>query len=413
MTIFIPILYAVLLGFWLYRDKRFRLRSLPCYTFTVLFLLKCLLGVAYMLFHQKFYDGGDTMKFIRDGKIIYETLFSDPLAYLRLTFGPNAVELPASFQPQLDAMGFWSDTSAYMMVRFNAVANLLTFGNEFGNIVIMAFLSTLGMVALIRAFRKDAELPAMLLVPFLVPTILFWTSGIHKEALLLFTVGITIWGLKQTVQNTWSVWAITSIVVGLLLTYFIRDFIFFLLIPAIIAMFLSQVLSINKLLTFGGVYLVILIVGIWLPVFDGQNYLHLIVDKQWQFMALEAGNSNIQVDKLEPTVWGMVKGLKDALANTFFGPFLLKTTVWFHWLAILDNILIGLLLIWGFWRADKQAYTSNTFSIMLRFIGLSYLVLIGYIVPNIGAISRYRSLALLLLLLGMYAHIRSSRAVHN
>lgn len=413
MTLLLPMLYGLLLAFWLYRDKRFRLYALPCYTVAVLFLVKCGLGVAYMHFHQELYNGGDTMKFIRDGKIVYETLSSDTMAYLRLTFGPNGVDMPASFQPQLDAMGFWSDTSAYMMVRFNALANLFTFGNEYGNIVIMALLSTLGMVALIKVFSRQAVLPALLLVPFLIPSILFWTSGIHKESLLLFSLGISIWGMYKWGGVSKSIWAVIAMALGLTLTYFIRDFIFFLMVPAILGWILSKYINSNKLLVYAGVYALVLVVGYWIPVYEGENYLHLIVEKQQQFMALEAGNSQIAIKHFEPSITAVLLNLPKSLFNTLLGPFLLKADGLIHWAAIIENAGFLLLLVWGAWKTNWKQLWSDNISLLIMFLCATYLILIGYIVPNIGAISRYRSLALLFGLLGLYAHIKANKAVHN
>ena len=97
-------------------------------------LAKCLLAIVYINLHYELFNGGDTWKYVRDGQIIFETLAEDPLKYLRLTFGPNNTELTPWLAPEIDAMGFWGDTSAYSVVRFNALANLSTWASISGSI---------------------------------------------------------------------------------------------------------------------------------------------------------------------------------------------------------------------------------------------------------------------------------------
>ncbi len=187
----LPILYVVVLLLWLLRGRHFRTIGLPHWFLGAVFVVKSLLAVMFLWVHMNYYNGADTARYISDGEIIYHTLFENPAQYLLLTFGPNNLAtIPPLIAEQVEAMGYWFDDGAYMMVRFNALARLFSFGNQYVHGVFVAFLSTLGMWWLFKTLQqKGVPVWPLALGVFGLPSTLFWTSGVHKEGLLAFFLG--------------------------------------------------------------------------------------------------------------------------------------------------------------------------------------------------------------------------------
>lgn len=400
MPIFIlPILYTLLLLLLVWRVKLFRGEGISTWVWTAILLAKCVLGIVYLEVHFGYFNGGDTINYLRDGKIILNTLTEDPLKYLRLTFGPNNTEVTEWLAPQIDAMGYWTDTSAYSVVRFNALANLFTWGNNWGNAILMAFLSYCGVVLLYKAFRPMVSNAWWVLVGMLcVPSVWFWTSGIHKEAMAFFTLSLTLYGMSRIYLEGWLPKYMLYVLIGLAATYVIRDFLVLLLLPLLLAQVLSPVFNEGRVNIYLGIIAFTLIVGSYVPLNNNKTVLEQISGKQEQFSALRAGNSHIPLPTMEPNLLGLAKNLPHALYNQFIAPFALPRTSHLYWPAVIDHVWFTLLFVAGLSSIRKPLLEKPPMLTAL-FFGVMLLVLIGLIVPNLGAIFRYRSLAIPFMLL--------------
>lgn len=357
--------------------------------FIFVFLLKVAAGITYSLA----FEGGDTRVYFHDANtIIYPSLWQNPLKYLYLTFGPNGGEIPAAVLPQVNAMGYWGDTSAYMVVRFNAVVRLFSFGNFYVHVVFMAFMSLMGLVWLHKAFAKamGSATAYSIAAIFLIPSVLFWGSCVLKEGLLLFALGAFFYG-AVLFSKTLSVKSLLLFAMGSFFVFLTRDFVFLLLFPGIFAFFVAANDPGKARWTFPLFYVLFFTAGCVLPVFNGNNFLEIVAYKQNQFLAINEGNTQIDVNPFEPTFAGLVTGLPQALKNSVLGPFFITADSFFHIAVMLENallILVALLLLFS----GKPRF--NQLTVWFLVFSVALLILIGYIVPNVGAIVRYRSLAL-------------------
>lgn len=402
-SILLPILYTLLLVILVWRVKLFRGEGIPAWVWMALLAVKCILGILYIEAHTNLYNGGDTLRYLRDGKIIFSTLTEDPLKYLRLTFGPNGTEITPWITPQVDAMGYFTDTSAYTVVRFNAIANLFTWGNSWANAVLMAFLSYCGILLSYKTFKPLISNHWLVLGALLaVPSVLFWTSGIHKEAMALFTVSLTLYGMSRIYLVGWLPKYMLWVLLGLAGTFLIRDFLVLLLLPLLFAQILSPVFDTGRINIYLAIIAFTLIVGSYVPLNNNQTVLSQIINKQQQFTALSAGNSNIPLPAMEPSLIGLAKNVPHALYNQIIAPFGLSSGSYVHWLAIIDHAWFLLLFVFGLVSIRKPLLEKPPLLTAL-FFGLMLLVLIGLIVPNVGAIFRYRSLAIPFMLLPLLA----------
>jgi hypothetical protein len=400
MPIFIlPLFYTILLALLVWRVKLFRGEGIPAWVWVSILVVKCTLAIAFVEIHFSLFNGGDTINYLRDGKIIFNTLSEDPLKYLRLTFGPNNTAISNWIAPQIDAMGYWTDTSAFSVVRFNALANLFTWGNNWANSVFFAFLSYCGMLLLYKAFRPLISNNWLVLGALLcVPSVWFFTSGIHKEAMALFTLSLAMYGMSRIYLIGWLPKYMLYVLLGLAGTFIIRDFLVMLLLPLLLAQILSPVFDNGRVNIYLGIIACTLIIGSYMPISNNQTILQQIANKQEQFVALRAGNSNIPLPAMEPTLIGLAKNIPYSLYNQFIAPYNLSKTSHLYWLAIIDHTWFLLLVVIGLFSIRKPLLEKPPLLTAL-FFGLMLLVLIGLIVPNVGAILRYRSLAIPFILL--------------
>ncbi|HXH19887.1 MAG TPA: hypothetical protein VNJ07_12475 [Chitinophagales bacterium] len=399
MNLSLPVFYALLFVIVIWRMPLFGDERLPRIFFIAVFSAKVLLA----LFYTKIFSGGDTTTYFDDASvIIYPSLLRTPLKYIYLTLGPNGGAIPEFIRPEVLAMGYWGDTSDYMVVRFNALLCIFSFGNFYVHGVFMAFLSLIGLMWLYRSCLKSTGIysPIVAGALFLIPSVLFWGSGVHKEGMLLFSLGLFFYGGVRLAQK-FTVKNLLIFLAGTTLTYLIRDHVLFILLPGMLAYFITLKNYVRIRFIVPVIYLAVIAAGITLPLFGGKNFPEVISEKQKEFKALEAGSTQIKVKDFKPSFLCLFTNLPQALRNTLLGPFFISPTKTVHYLAIAENVFLVLAVIAFPWITGRPRL--EPFSLMCLLFSVSLLILIGYIVPNVGAIVRYRSIALPFLFLFLYS----------
>jgi hypothetical protein len=216
--------------------------------------------------------------------------------------------------------------------------------------------------------------------------------------LALFTLALAMYGMARIYLDGWLPKYMFYVAVGIVATYFIRDYLVLLLAPLLLAQVLSPVFHSGRVWVYLGIIAVTLLVGSYVPLVNNQTVLQQIAYKQSQFSALQAGNSHIPMAKMESTLGGLLANVPQAVYNQFVAPFNLPTTSHLYWPAVIDHAWFLLVFVIGLFSIRRQLLEKPPL-LTLLFFGLMLLILIGLIVPNLGAILRYRSLALPFLLM--------------
>ncbi|MDX2001007.1 MAG: hypothetical protein SFW35_01115 [Chitinophagales bacterium] len=405
----LPLLYVFLFGNIILRTRFFK--NGPGTKFLLsIFITKCLLSVIYWELHVSEYGGGDSFFYFLDGEIIGNKMAGEQWKYLQLTFGPNGGEIPSNIAPEIELMGYWTDTSDYMVVRFNAFVYPFSFGNPYVHGIFMSFLSLSGLLALYKGVSQFSLHNKQLLkvAIFGIPSVLFWTSGLHKEGLLIFALGWFFYAIFSMGSGKLNWKYINLAIVSSLFVYLIRDFVFFLLLPGLVAYLLSKRFPKYTLPINLAVYLSTAIIGAQLYILPGGiNYLQLIAQKQAAFKALTGGNTTIELHDFEPNLLHMAVYAPEAFFNVIIKPVAVGFTPISHFLIVIENLFFLLMIVTALLFLDYKRFKVHPAMIWFKLYGLSLVILTGFIVPNIGAIVRYRSIALPFLLVPLFFHCKS------
>ena len=306
---------------------------------------------------------------------------------------------------------WWNDLKGTFFVKTLAILNLASFGHYYVNVIFYAFISMFGPMALYRVMKDvfpDKKIPILLAI-FLVPSVLYWTSGVHKDGVIFFGLMYAIYhlyyGLKE---NRFSVLRILSILFGLLLVLVLRNFMIIPVLPAIFAWILAAKLKTKPVLVFTGVYLV------FITLFFSARFIHprldlpeAVVVRQEAFLGL-GGGSAVAVKKLEPSFPSFMANAPQSFALSVIRPYPSDVK---HLLSLAASIEINFLLLvfvlFLFWR--KNGTPATPFLLFCVFLSFSVLMMIGYTVNILGAIVRYRSIVLSLLIVPMAAKIDWAR----
>ncbi len=356
-----------------------------------LFLIKIIAGVTYAKFYSlpKYYTGSDTWRFFRLSIEEKKWLMSDPIAFIKdlFVYGYNK---PGNIFAGENS--YWNDLKSNIPVKLLAIMNVLTNDNYYANIILFNFLFFIGLVALYNVFIKYAPQKKWEIVigVFLLPSTLFWCSGIHKDGLILSAIGCIIYLLDKknhSILNT-----ITIALVALLI-FSLRNYLLIALIPAIFCWLISKKYKDYTLKIYLAIYSLGIVLFFTIPlVINSFNPLIILAEKQKEFLQLSGGSSVIS-EPLIPTIKGYIAYFPSAFDIAFFRPHINEISNTAYIPAIAENLLLYLMVVVCFFTSRKKI-KGLAFFLCLIFFSLSILLICGYTITLTGAIVRYRSIAL-------------------
>ncbi len=401
----IVIVYVLILAFITYKYVAKRFPAFSRHFITALFLLKALAGIYYGVWHKQKCGQCDTFLMFKAGNYIYEQGKENPGKYFLLTFGPNGGHPRYLDESDLAAVEYWGNTASYTVVRFNALIRPFTFGYYAVHSLFMAFFSFLALLCLFRYLSSiyPERKKLFILILFLVPSIVFYGSGVHKEAIALIALSLLVPSFGHFLDGQKR--ALFLFLPALFLLYLVKEFYFASLLPALLAWGLSRHSKLHP-----GLLFPLTVLLFWVAVFLLSNVLPVsdlarqMAEKQELFRATK-GESHILIPLLDGSPGSVLKALPQALFNVFVRPLNGGIHSPFLFLYALENIAILLLTLWTIVSAHKMNFRHPLFWFFLLF-SLAALLIIGLIVPNIGAISRYRVPGLLFYLLALAVVLR-------
>lgn len=356
--------------------------------------LGCLYG--YILLNN--YPNDDTNLFHRLGVDEYHELLDNPSLFFSDFFSTNAFNQGRNLIEKLYYYLF--DWEKWILIKMLAIFNCFSGGNYYINIVLLNIISFKGshyLYAAIKKYFHNADLYPYLITFYFAPVI-FWLSGIRGEALLIFCIGLLVYSLEilKTKKSR-----LLLISLSLLFILIIRNQLFLLFIPALIAYALSSVMKSKPIsaffFTYLGIILLVLVVS-WLS--DSFDILSLIAQKQASFKKLPSGSIYILPD-LDSNFISYIQALPAAILNVFFRPFFIDAVGYLQIAASLETlVMISLFLYWlktVFIKGSMLLYSP--FLLLLFFYAISVYLMIGLLVPFPGAIIRYRCIPELLLVI--------------
>lgn len=375
-------------------------------TLTTLFTFKFIVGISVYYVYTYYYSDrktADVFKYFDDAQFLYENVYThSPLKFWKIIFGiqneaseihQHLIETHYWFKPH--ASNVFNDNRT--VIRFNAVIYLFSFGYYHVHTLVLSTLSFIGLTGIYRTFLtefKDRK-KELLAACFLIPSVLFWGSGILKESILIFGIGLFIFGFIRFFTNQKKRLYFTIMLLTLGLLAITKTYVLLVILPSILAWILINYLNIKRI----GITFLLVNLGIISIAFNAKH-VHPSLDltgnlkyKQRDFINVardtKAG-SKIQLGELDDSAWSYIKNVPQAFSNGLLRPTIIEVkNIFFAFSAIENTILLLLIffMILNFKKpSEKQLpilYFSLYFTILLT-------LLIGLTVPVLGAIVRYK-----------------------
>lgn len=406
LGIILAIAYIALLLYLMRRMPFFaHVAGLPLRTIVLFFLLKVVAGTALWAVYTWAYPDrsmADIFKYFDDSKVMYDALWSEPIDFLRMLTGIGN-DSPHFTEKYYLAMNNWVrrfETNVYndshTMIRFNAVLRLLSFGHYHVHTVFASFLSTAGLVAMFRAFvpMVNGLQRGLVLVVFAWPSALFWASGPLKESLLLLGMGFFLLGAIGPLDRSRMMRTVLAFLAGLAVMLVVKFYVLLCLIPGLLGWWWVRQRPRQAVLKFIAVHAVLVALALGIgQLFPERDILYMLAMKQSDFLGMAQevqSGSVLNVPLLEPTIPSFVRHMPIAIHLAMISPFEVASKGPLPFAAALENVLVlGLPLLALAYRRRWAAAEHAGVLLALSFI-LLLTLLIGWTVPVVGAIVRYR-----------------------
>ncbi|MFL5809778.1 MAG: hypothetical protein ACJ749_09660, partial [Flavisolibacter sp.] len=170
----------------------------------ILFLLKVMAGIFYGwigVYYGNMAQMIDTWAYHYESLQQWELLKTHPIDFFTSLFHTSYEGGYTNFLSTENS--WWNDVKAYSLIKIMAIFDLFSFGNYYINVIFLSFLTLFGPVAVFRVMQDvfPTKKLAVLLATFLIPSFLYWTSGLHKEGLIFTSIALIIYhvyfGLKE------------------------------------------------------------------------------------------------------------------------------------------------------------------------------------------------------------------------
>jgi hypothetical protein len=397
--------YAALLLYAVHGLRFFRLEGVPTNWLKGAFVIKVLAGTALWALYTYVYvdrPTADIYRYFDDSAVMFGALKEHPGDYLRMITGIGN-DSPHFDTAYYQVMNNWYRkfesnmyNDAHTVIRFNAIVRLFSFGSIHVHTVFASFLAFLGSIGLVRAvatLRPDL-VRAAFLATFLLPSVLFWSSGVIKETLLVFALGLLVWlavgGLAKRLRGP----VLLLMVPLVALLFFLKFYVLLSMVPALLAYAWCRVSGHRPWVVFLVVHAIFLLAGANSErIIPGFNILDTLAWKQKDFIGLArsmGSGSYIPTDYLEPTFASFAGQAPRAFLITFLGPVLTWSNGPMGLASALENIAIVALLTWLIARRKDWGKVDQAFVLYCLSFCLLLGLVVGWTTPVMGAVVRYR-----------------------
>lgn len=364
-----------------------------------LFLYRIIGAVSIGWISQKFAAQSDYWYLHSEGILEHELLTSNPKLFLKSLLPLNNDFHVNDFFSTTNS--YWNELRNNIIIKLLAVLNFISFGNYYVNALFIngfAFLGSVGLYrTLLHIYKERNNL--LIFCCFLIPTTIYFSAGVHKDAIVFGALGLYSYALYFMVEEGFSYKKLILLLTHFLILMLMRNFLSLALIPASIGFLISKKYPISNT----KILISFLVIGLAFFIsaencFPNLQPLKIITDRKTDFDNLKTAHSQLDRFELKTTLSSFLKNSPTAINHGFLRPYIWETKNIFSFLLSLElfifEALVLIALYFYFKNRNIKKQQFHRFLFYMLLISGIMIVTTGFIVPNYNSIARYRSLFL-------------------
>ena len=400
------IFYFLLLGYLLSRLNIIKNCGIDLTIVFLLYSVKVAAGIAIGLAsHYILHDKTDYFRTNLYGIQEYHSLFDSPKVFFTDIFKSNYNKTGEFFG---SSASYWNDLRFNIIYKLLAFTNIFCRGNYYINSLFFNFVSFIGSILLYKIYINvyPAKKWQVIIGCFLLPSTLYFGSGIHKDLIVLTALSAFCYSLYFGLMKGFTGKKIIYLLLSFITILFIRNFIAVTLLPCAITWIIAYKYKLSAIKCFITLFVAGIVFTIILQQFSQKvNPLLIVAKKQQAFFALGRANTNYKMDSLQPTIKSFAEQAPSALRNSFLSPYPMEFQNLYMNLFSFEMMAYWILFVMMLIFPAKINHSNQEFIVF----GVAFTFLIflftGYITPTAGALIRYRSIYFPFILLPILCNI--------
>ena len=349
--------------------------------------------------------GGDIEVYYYYGEALSQFVERNPGRW-----APEVLKLIFQLDAELPIHVYGSEgSSTTTMIGITCFLMLATGGAEYGTGLLFSLLAFSGQIGMYKAFRAhipEEYQPRFLVAIFLVPSAVFWTSGVVKEAVAIGGMGWMVWGLHLWIVEKRRLIALIWLYVGGVLVSIAKAYVLFpMAIAGGIWWFWHHSLSTKGsvgvaakplyLIGAAAVAMVVMIgLGELFPQYSVAELGEEAAELQYQGQRVDGGSNYQMGDPTETSLGGQLAFAPVAISSALFRPMIVEAH---NAVAIINGLeMLAVKLLWlvalyrrgfgGIWRLFRSSPALMFCAVFVLLFSLG----VGLATTNLGTLSRYR-----------------------
>lgn len=408
----LPLFFSVVALFVIYKLQIFTIIGISKHWLAGAFVLKLLAALALWFVYTQHYTDrtkADIFRYYDDAEVFQHLLKDHKAEYFKFFYQTKSsneevnvvLKYTNNWETHNNSVLFGNNR---FIIRLNMLLGLLSLDSYGVHVVVFCFMAFMGLFWIFQFFFRQMPQRKWLLflAVFAFPSILFWSSGILKESLILFFIGLILNCGSLALQKRKPIIRSILILLAFLFLFQTRAIVALIFLPIVLGYIWNylwkQRLSILP-------YFIILFISLSLisesKSIIGKDIFGVLVEKRLAFedIAQESdAGSEIMNLSFEADGLSILKNTPIAFINSLFRPTPWEAKGLLMWMSALENILLFFFLIVLVIFPSSKTDSSSLLWFTLLF-AVANLIVVGLTTPVLGAISRYRIIGLLFLLI--------------
>lgn len=390
------------------------------------FLMHVAFACAQVPIAYGFYGGSDMFMYASYGEILAQMMEHDPARVM-----PEVTALLLHRPHGLPMWIIGAGTSTGTMSALAAWTFYVLGPSKYAACIVFGVLSLCGKIAMYRVFRANIEPDYRSLVAvatLFVPSFVFWSSGLIKEAVAMAGFGWALLGVHLWIQQNKPVQAALLVVAGAVPVLLVKAYILFpLALAAGSWLYWSRSLRRGRmrirpvymaLAAALGVGAVVLLAHHF-PQYAPESFSERAVELQHIGRTMRGGSNYALSGEVPTTLFGQLAYAPLALLASLFRPSIFEVNNFLMLANALETTFLTLLLLRILVNrnldAVRRQIAEEPFLVFCCVFVVAFGIAVGLTSTNLGTLSRYRSpilpfFALLLLVLGRKRRMASVAA---
>jgi len=371
------------------------------------FLVKVFGGVFFSLIFVYYYKFGDSFEYYRGAVMLGNTFLNSPSDYFDLLFSESSQHHAGHLRQYTDSLAYSDTSEEWFMVKLISPLSILTFKSYLTINLLMSFISFYGAWKLFKVFSDilPQQKNYAFYAAFLIPSMVFWGSGLMKDTITLAGINYLIYVLYfSVVKGNFKTIFLFGVVFWFILIFVLKSYIIIAFLSAVILTFYFKFkasISSQFLRVISAPIIITLFITVGLFSLKGlsessEKYNADQIEgkiKGFHSWHTTLGGSSYNLGDVEYTVIGALKKIPAALNVTFFRPYLWEASTIVVLLGAMESLVLLFLFLYVIYKTKFNPIKILKHTILLKSL-IAFILIFGFAVGfttyNFGALGRYK-----------------------